>query len=148
MKTNFTKKEYETLIEMLYIASWVISAFDIGPQPGKQKYEDLEQKILSHAKDFGMDKDVVWDEKLKKYFHTRKFEEGRPMELIDEFQDETFWDELTHRLADRDFVETYTEKEIKKMEVWDRMAKTDEFVEKYSDEFAENGIMNLRIGKK
>lgn len=148
MKTNFTKEEYETIVEMLSIASWVISAFDVGPQPDKQKYEDLEQKVLSHAKDFGMGKDIVWDKSLKKYFHSREFEENRTMPLIDEFQDETFWDELMNRLAERDFVEAYTEKEIKKMDVVDRITKTDEFVDMYGEEFEENGIVNLRISKK
>lgn len=148
MKTNFTKEEYETLVEMLYIASWVISAFDVGPQPDKQKYDDLEQKVLSHAKDFGMGKDIELDKNLKKYFHSREFEEGHTMELIDEFQDETFWDELMNRLAERDLVESYTEKEIKKMDVWDRITKTDEFADKYGEEFEENGIINLRLSKK
>lgn len=148
MKINFSKKEYETLLEILYIANWVIDAFETEPKPDKQKYEDLEQKILSYAKDFGMDRLVVWDARVSEYFHSKEFDDGRPMELIEEFEDESFWNELTHRLAERDFIETHTEEEIEKMDVWDRIRKIDEFVEKYWDEFEENGLENLRIDKK
>lgn len=148
MKIEVTEKEYQTLIEMLYLATWVISAYDTETQPDKQEYEDLEQKFLAYAKDFGMDRFVVWDEELGQYYPTREFEEGRPTELIEEFEEETFWDELINRLGKRDFMEKYTEAEIEKMEVVERIHKIDQCAEKYEEEFGENGLANLRIDKK
>lgn len=148
VKIELTKKEYDTLLEMLYIATWVISAHDTEQKPEKRKYDDVEQKIMAQAKDFGMDKEIIYDKKLGKYFTTRDFEEKCHKKFIDEYEDESFWDELVNRLAERDLLDAHTEKQIIKMDVWDRIGKVDNLAEKYLEEFEENGVLNLRIGKE
>jgi len=53
MKINITKKEYRTLLEMIEIANWVLFAHKIEKDPETDKFRELEQKLLSYAKDMG-----------------------------------------------------------------------------------------------
>ena len=70
-------------------------------------------------------------------------EEYRP--FIDEFEDETFWTELTDRLADRDMLRILGDKKILKMTPEERFMTHHDFEEKYEEEFEEHGIERLEI---
>ena len=73
MKIDFTKKQYEDLVTLVYLGAWVINSNptdDIAEQ-----YEELEQYILSYSEEFGMEKYVEFDEELNRFFTTQKFEE-------------------------------------------------------------------------
>ncbi len=144
MKINFTKKEYKALLTVLYISDWVMHSHDTELDPETQKYKDLEQKILSFAKDFGMDDCVERDAKLGGFFHTRNFED-EVMKFIERYDDNSFWDELADRLADRDFLRKYGEEAILKMTPEERFQKYCDFEDKYNEEFEENGLENIRI---
>jgi len=144
MEIKFTKKQYEDLIKLVYLGEWMINAYHTNDRV--KNFEELEQYILSFYKDFGMEKYIVFDERLKRFFNTKAFEEETEVEqYIDEYNDNTFWDELLYRLANRDFVEQYGEKAIKKMTWEERIEKEQPFIEKYANEFERNGIKNLVI---
>lgn len=145
MKINFTKKEFEVLLNVVYMADWVIDAHQEGDNDETKQYRDLEQKIFSYAKEFGLEKYVQWEAKFQNFFPTRELEDGNAREFIEQFEDDTFWDELTDRLAKRDFIRKYGEEAISKMDVRERFEKFDEFEEKYLLEFEENGIENIKI---
>ena len=53
MKILFTKSEYRTLFDMIYIAEWMLTAFEKPSEPGHEAYTHLAQKIFSHAKEMG-----------------------------------------------------------------------------------------------
>jgi len=36
MKINFSKKEYQTLVEMLLVANWIIRSHEEEPQPERR----------------------------------------------------------------------------------------------------------------
>jgi hypothetical protein len=147
MQIELTKKEYELLLDMLYIADWVMNANVIGELEEAKPYQNLEQKIFSLAKDNGLEEYIVWDEKLRKYFPTIKFDEERPaMEFIEIFENESFWEELIERLAARDLVKKYGEDKVKKMRPEERFRELDKIEEKYSSEFETNGLDNIQIG--
>lgn len=50
MKINFTKREYQALVEMLLLADWVMHAHEVDPNPATKPYKDLRKKVLSHFK--------------------------------------------------------------------------------------------------
>lgn len=66
-------------------------------------------------------------------------------DLITEYQDSIFWDELIQRLAARDFLRIYDESEIKGMAIEERIEKEAPFISKYEEIFTESGIENLEI---
>ena len=88
----------------------------------------------------------MYDEELEKYFPTREHDENSPARpFIDEFEDETFWEELIDRLADRDLLHLLGDKKILKMSAEERFMAHHDFEEKYEKEFEERGIERLGI---
>ncbi len=149
MKINFTKKEYLLLLDVLYMADWVLNAHrEADEKEDTREYEKLEQKILSYAKKMGMEKYVDFDPEYNMYFHSRFFEDTRrAQEFIDEFENDCFWEELINRLTKRDFLKSFSEKEIKEMDPYTRFERLLELSEKYSDEFEKNGLKNILVKK-
>jgi hypothetical protein len=61
---------------------------------------------LSYAKDFGFENLISYDENLAKYYQTRAYEDAESfMPFIDEFEEESFWDKLCTRLAQRELLQ-------------------------------------------
>ena len=144
MTIEFTKKQYENLIKLIYLGNWMINAFRIDE--GVKKFEEVTDYIYSFAKDFGLEKYIEYDEKFNKFYPTREFEEDTDIEhYMDEYDAETFWDELVHNLATRDFIGKYGEDAIRKMDFKERIEKEEPFIGKYEKEFEKHGIENLEI---
>jgi len=146
MKIDLSKEEYQTLLELLEIAGWVLHAHENEQRPETLKYRELEQKLYSYAKELGLGCLVMYDKGLKQYFPTREFEETTPaMEFVEEFEEESFWDELVNRLAERDLARITGGKRAKGMTAEDRFRKLTLFQKRYVDEFEERGLDNLII---
>ena len=84
---------------------------------------------------------------LKKSKPVKNVKDADIQELIDEYDENTFWDELIDRLGDRDFFRCYSKDEIQKMNRKERFGKLYEFIDKWEDEINENGINRLGINK-
>lgn len=98
IKIEFTKAQYENLIKLLYLGNWMINA--IRTDDIVKKYDDVEQHIYSFAKDVGLNQYIEFDSELNKFFPTTELEEDEEMEKYREEYD----DEITDRLARRDFI--------------------------------------------
>jgi hypothetical protein len=90
---------------------------------------------------------IEYAAEFDQYFPTRDFESGTPIhEFIDEYDDETFWDELTRRLAERDLVAQMGGWEkVQRLSTEDRIRKLGQLEEQYAAEFARSGLENLRL---
>ncbi len=147
MKIFFSKREYHTLVEMIEVASWVI-ADNETEENKKKRYDEMEQKILSYAKDFGLDEHVVFDKEMNRYFTTKDFEENYIIDHIDAYDNDTFWEELINRLAQRDFVAEHSDQDIKEMDIREKFQKLAAYERKYSQEFKEYGLERIIIKTK
>jgi hypothetical protein len=146
MKINITKKEYQTLMEVLEMADWVLHAHKTEEPEETKKYRDFEQKIYKLAKDFGCDHLIEYDRELQEYFPTAQFEETNPaMGYLEEFEDDSFWEELTERLVERDLLRELGEKEFQGLEPMDRVVREEPFRIRYEEEFEAYGIDRLEI---
>lgn len=146
MRINITKQEYITLLEILEIADWVLHAHKTQETEDRQKYRDFEQKIFTLAKEFGCDRFILYDKKLKRFFPTQEFEEASPgMSFIEEFTNEAFWDELIDRLSNRDLVRELGENKYKSLDPMDRFLKVGHYEEKYGKEFEVNGLERIEL---
>lgn len=141
MKIEISKTQYKTLVKALFLANWVVNCHET--EEPDDEFERLEQYILAQGKFFDL-KDVEFDEKHGKYYHDSDFE-MKTVQLLDDFVDVSFWNELTERLAERDFVRALGEKAIMKMSRDERFTKFYEFADPYEAEFSENGLDNLVI---
>jgi hypothetical protein len=145
MEIVLSEDEYKNLLEMLYIAEWVMNAHNVDPDPSTIQYTTLEQKILSLAKEFGYNELVDYESKFGEYFLSRKIEEGSIKNIIEEYDNETFWNELIDRLVDRDMIRNNSEEDLKMMTIEERLEKEAPLRTKYETEFEDNGIENISI---
>ncbi len=146
MNIDFTKEEYLKLLEMLQIADWVLHAHRAEEPEETKPYRELEQKILSHARDFDSEDLVEYSGAQDRYFPTRKLEESGPaMEFIGDFEEDTFWSQLVKHLSERDVRREVGEDSVEALdrgELWDRL---DAYESRYWDEFQTHGIERIEI---
>lgn len=145
MKTNFTKKEYKLLIEMLHLGEWIINSnvADVDEE-GSSEHRDLYQKILSLYKEMNADDFISFDKKHNIYDVNQQFENFIHKEYLGKYEDEYFWDELIYKLAVRDLIEKIGEEKFKAMNWLERGDATDSHKEKYIQEFDKFGISRLK----
>ncbi len=147
---EFTKKQFLTLMKIVYLGNWMTNANRDGSleEPYKKEYEEIESYIFSLARQFGL-VEYVDDEDIEKFgrvFPTRKFEEETDVnEICDAYDEGTFWDELAERLGYRDFYKKYTKKDFDKMTQDERFLKLQECIVEWEGELESNGIERLGI---
>jgi hypothetical protein len=145
MEIDLSRDEYKSLIEMMYIADWVMNAYKTEKDPSTEQYAQLEQKIYSLADQMGHHHLIEYDEELAEYFPTTLLDEGPAMQYIDEYDNDTFWDELTERLVERDLFRQVGEERLRRMTVEERLGAEDPLRDKYGPEFEEHGIENVEL---
>jgi len=150
---TLTKKQFKALLKAVYLGNWVANAYrDGSPEnPHIKEYEKIEDYIFSLAPQFGLEKYMSHEvSDGDKYYPTNTFEETTDVhKLHEEYDNDTLFDELAERLGERDFFETYSLDEVRKMSREEFRDKLDEFVQVYHEEFEEFGIKRVRVnGKK
>ena len=145
MQIELSKEEYRNLIDMIQIADWVMNAHKIEKDPSIEKYSKLEQKIYSFANKMGCENLIEYDKEMDEYFPTKEFDEGQGMQYIDEYDNDSFWDELMDRLVVRDVIKKIGEKKARKITFEERLEAEEPLIEKYSIEFEQNGLDNIEI---
>jgi hypothetical protein len=133
--------QYRDLLRLVYLGDWMANAIKESPP---YLFEEVEQHILSYAKEAGMDGLVVFDHESKKYYQTADFDQEM-QEIIEDYEDYIFWEELASRLAERDLVDEIGEEAIEKMDVLEIVKAKEPFLVKYYQEFEKNGLENIYI---
>ncbi len=147
MHIRFTEKELETLVEMLSLAVSVASWNQKDGSDGKlSEYEGFESRMLEKAAANGLGDMIEFDAESER-FRVRKEVEEKLFyhECYEEFRNESFWDELTVRLADRDLVKSIGLKAWEAMSEEQRRAKTVAWEKRYWQEFSKNGIERVIV---
>lgn len=147
MKIDISREEYRILIEMLFIANWVLTAREEQDRPETQSFRDLEQKFFAMADEMGYSKLIENAPSLKGFFPTREWEESGVMQWIDEYNEDNFWDYLADKLASRDLAEQL-QLEPDQVPSEEMMGQLHELQQWYDSEFYQNGLNHLRISKK
>lgn len=147
MKVDISKEEYAKLLDLLHMASWLMHAHENEKDPSTEPYDAVIQKFYALAKDMGQGAMVTYHPDAQKYMPTVEFENtAESWAFIDDFMDDTFWDELVHRLAERDI-----ERAVGGIDRKESLTMTERFtleapvLQKYTQEFDEHGIERLEI---
>ncbi len=150
MKIELTKKQYKNLLMMSHLANDMLGILgDVLPEETGYKkrsleIEDLEVYLLEHAEDFECG-NMVENFKGRSMMKDEIYEKMH--EIVDEYNEYIFWDELTHRIGKRDFWRTVSEKERKDIERnngW-LPERIHELYAKYEKEFEKHGIDRIEI---
>lgn len=147
MNIELTKEQYKELLLLVLLGSWVRGGVaDMNGEYNKDMNE-LEKYLLSEAENFRLSD-------LAKQFmgHTvpsdKLSEECE--EIIDEYNDDEFWAQLSRRLGQKDFARTITKEEERYMKEKDGWfpERIHEIYDKYDKEFEKHGIDRLEIKEK
>jgi hypothetical protein len=141
---EITNTQLRNLIKAVYLSDWVINAHRMSDELDSDS-RSFEQYVLGTLYNAGCKDLIDFDPQLGMYFVNNDLEESF-YEIIDDYEDETFWDELASRLAERDYGEKNkpnvgeSDKEKAK-----RVAAICSIEDKYNDEFERYGIERLKI---
>jgi len=150
MEIDLTKQQYECLIKSLEAGSSVYGILGDAVSDDYKKQsdeiEELRDYFLSIAADFGM---AHITQKFKdKLILDDGFAEKLD-EVIDDYNNEIFWDELQTRLGKRDYERTETpeeKEEVIKNHGW-YPERIHELYEAWGKELEDNGLENFGIVK-
>jgi hypothetical protein len=134
MKTEFTKEQYQNLIELVFLGNWTINAFNIETE---EKYDELEQYIFAQARDYDQADLVQGPNPSQKLLDV-------VLTYIQNYNECLFWTDLAARLAERDLERKYGEA-LEKMDDDEIHEKEDEIKEKYLEIFEKNGLDTIDV---
>lgn len=139
MRIDLSKEQYLTLVKLLQLGNWPLGLTE-ADQELVSKAEDLEQYIFSVADDFEAGDQIYYD-KVEEYYYLSEDLKETVESIIDEYEEDVFWDQLTHKLATIDLkreinIEATIEEKI------NRLFQLKARYEKY---FLENGLENIDI---
>lgn len=140
MKINFTKKEYRALVQVLHLGDWILHAHETRDNPETEPFRSICQKVYSHYKEMGCE-DII-ERSGGEFYGNRKFEDSMH-ELIDAYDEESFWEELTSRMAIRDAAREVGEERLRSMDSYERMEAIGSKEQIWANEFEEHGITRL-----
>lgn len=139
MRIDLSKDQYLTLVKVLQLGNWPLGLTEANHELAS-KTEDLEQYIFSLAGDFEAYEEIYFDKEEEYYYLSDHFKETVEA-IIDEYEEDVFWDQLTHKLATIDLKrEVHINASIE--EKINRLFQLKARYEKY---FLENGLDKMEI---
>ena len=141
MNLELSDVEYRRLMLMAFLGEWMLNAIRKDPDASM---EDALSKLYSFARDTPMQELVAFDAEENAWIPTPAFEDEAHA-LIDQYDDTTFWEELTSRLAERDLIERHGERKVLGMRPAQREREVSAIAKDYTREFEEVGLDRLRI---
>ncbi|MFY4773671.1 hypothetical protein [Metabacillus sp. RGM 3146] len=137
MKINFTKKQYHTLLKMIYLSTWVGAREE---HEESEEFFELENYILSFSKEFGMEQYADYDSLDDEYYASRQLDEELE-DVIADYEEEVFWDKLCALLARRDLMR---EENISNYSPEQRFERLIEIENKYHTYFEVFGLEKVK----
>lgn len=146
MNIDLTKNEYRLLLDLVFMANWMVDSHHPEGRDGVEEYDMLLQKLYSFAREMGCEELVHADRDTNEYFPTRHYEETtRAFQLIEEYNDDTFWDALISRLAERDVYEKLEKGRRDTMGIEEYWERSEPIEEAYYQEFLRHALDRLRL---
>lgn len=147
MHFRLSEQELATLVEMISLAANVASWNQRpGADRGIAAYEALEDKILEKAAHSGLGEWIEYDEETARFRVRETIEDGLfYRECYEEFRNESFWDELTIRLADRDLQRAIGIEAWELLDENERRRRAAKWEKRYWEEFHKRGVDHLIV---
>lgn len=128
---ELTKKEFRTLLDMIYAGNMMLSGVD---ENDEERYNSLESLAFSKAKEINKEEFAEYNKEYGGFLPTKAFEDDGVLERMQAYDDYTFWSELAHRLALRDVatkMTNTTDPDLLYEAIIDRTDEYEEFFEKH-----------------
>ena len=138
-KIELTDKQFQNLLQLAYMGEWMLQAYEQADNAGE--IDELMQRLYESAYRQGND-DIEFDKKMGGYVPCQEFEDDCDAS-VEHYDEQTFWEELILRMANRDLQQNGGDKLPPK----EFEKKQNELIQKYEKEFGKNGINNLILKK-
>lgn len=146
VKIDLTSNEYRLLLDFAFMANWMIHSHHVDGRGDVEAYDMLLQKLYSYAADMGCGDLIEANREANEYVPTGHFEKTtRSTEFIEEYDDDTFWDGLISRLAERDLYEQVGADQCDSMNIEEYWERSSPIEEAYYQEFRRNALDRLRL---
>ncbi|MDA3883759.1 MAG: hypothetical protein PF481_10805 [Bacteroidales bacterium] len=140
IQLNLSENQFSHLLKLMYMGEWMLQAHN------KDSYnvevEELEQQLYSVAYNMGLDECADYDKKMGGYVPTEEFEEECDTD-INAYDEQTFWEELIVRLADKKL----EKKGAKNLSQKEFTSLQEKYITEYEEEFEQFGLDRLSIIK-
>ena len=139
MRIDLSREQYLTLVKLLQLGNWPLGLTEANHEL-VSKAEDLEQYIFSIAREFEAGDKVYYDKEEEYYYLSEDLKETVEA-IIDEYEEEVFWDQLTHKLATIDL-----KKEVDiNATIEQKINRLFQLKARYEKYFLENGLDKMDI---
>lgn len=147
MTIDLTDDEFAALLEMAYLGEWMTNSHLTSSDDKNDEYEAVLGKLLGYARDVGLDELVADDGEV--LHPSSAFEESDAMRsIIEDYDNDTFWQEIVDRLATRDLLQRFGERRLDGMTPEERLNLLDEAAERYAREMEEFGVDRLIVAEE
>jgi hypothetical protein len=139
MRIDLSKDQYLTLVKLLQLGNWPLGLTEADHEL-VGKAEGLEQYIFSLAKDFEAGDEIYFD-KEEEYYYLSENLKDTVESIIDEYEEDVFWDQLTHKLATIDL-----KREVNiNASIEQKINRLFQLKARYEKYFLENGLDKIDI---
>ena len=147
MKLDLTHDELRRLVELTYLAQWLMQAFEGEEGAEVSPYEAVAQKVYARAMEAGMGDLVEYEGTLREYSAAPEMEDA-VQPYIEAYDAGLFWDELIHRLAMRDAAQRVGgSMQLLDLPLAEKLDLTGEFEDFWSREFERHGLERIRLSR-
>lgn len=139
MRLELSKEQYLTLVKLLQLGNWPLGLTE-ADHDLVGKAEDLEQYIFALARDFEAGDQIYYDKEEEYYYLSDSLKETVES-IIDEYEEDVFWDQLTHKLATIDL-----KREIDiNASIEEKINRLFQLKARYEKYFLENGLNRIDL---
>lgn len=138
---TLSAEEYRQLLVLTFLGEWMVNGVRKEPDP---LCLDTASKIYSFAKGTALEDLVHFDRNKGDWVASDKLG-AEAHALIDEYDDKTFWEELTARLVERDLMAKHGERAVRSMRPDQRVRASKPIAQAYTQEFETQGLERLFI---
>ncbi len=142
MKIELNKEQLAALVKLVYLGNRM--ANDWRTDEIIEEYDEIESLVLDAAQKHGLGDYVDIDEESQKAIPSGELEE-KMAEAVDFYNDNSFWDQLIYRMADRDYARKFGDEALDEIYTEKGMERERPLIEKYEKEFNENGLDRVEI---
>jgi len=144
MNLKLTRKQLDSLVKLVYLGNWLANSWRTDDV--MKEFDEIESLVLEAAEENGLGKyvDHLEESGRDEALPSAELEEETE-EIVDLYNDSTFWDQLIYRMADRDYARLYGEEALEALFSAEGMEKEQPLIEKYEKEFYDHGLDRLVI---
>ena len=139
VEASFSLEQFRKLIELAYLGEWMLNAHH-GEDHQDEDATTLLQTLLGMVEMEGVERDP----ETGRHFLRADWDAMLQDHKIADYDDHTFWEELTERLAERDLAKR-TGQTVEEIDRDEDLLELKPLEDRYRHEFEEHGLDRIHI---